>query len=257
MTDACKYAGSDRPRMLVDRHEDHCGSDSCAGCLPCPSSHCRICGYSHAEGACPECLAETREALRDIARQCDSLPAEVEHRGINGEAMMLLGPAADPEARGHLEASILAGRIPADYLEHADGELHPLFVTGSWDAIWREALEHDEPTGRLTLAVAVDYLDRQMSYMAGFPHVPFEDFAADVRACHTHLAGVLHDQERGVQANVPCFNCGAKLERQLGKDGFDDHWTCRRTKCHRRYTIAEYNFALRASLEAASTQESA
>ena len=61
-------------------------------------------------------MAETREALHDIARMCDALPAEVEHRGVEGEAMFLLGPAADPEARGHLEASVAAGRVSPDYL---------------------------------------------------------------------------------------------------------------------------------------------
>lgn len=246
----CKYAGSKRPRMLPERHEDDCRNEECAGCLPCPEAHCRVCGYTHVAGTCAECLAETREALRDIGVRCGSLPAEVEHRGIHGEAMMLLGPSADPEARGHLEASIAAGRVPGDYLDHADSELHPLFVLGTWDMIWRDALEHDEPTERLTVAAAVDYLDRQLSYMAGYEHAPFEDFASAVRDCRTHLAGVLHDEERGVRANVPCFDCGGELERQLGKAGFDDHWTCRR--CRRRYTIAEYNFALRASLEVAS-----
>lgn len=249
----CKYAGRERPRYLPDRHHDTCDGDTCTGCLPCPHPHCRVCSVVHATGSCAECVAEIRNNLHHIASSCNSLPTEVAHRGINGEAMMLLGPAADPEARGHLEASILAGRVPADYLEVADGELHPLFVTGSWDAIWREALEHDEPAERLTVASAVDYLDRQLSYMAGFPHVSFEDFAQNVRDCRTHLASVLHDEERGVRANVPCFDCGGQLERRLGKAGFDDHWTCGR--CRRRYTIAEYNFALRASLETAAATE--
>lgn len=247
----CKYAGRERPRMLTGRHEDHCDSLTCPGCLPCPEAHCRVCGHTHTNGTCAECLAETRAALRGIGTRCGSLRFEVEHRGVHGEAMMLLGPAADPEARGHLEASIAAGRVPADYLDHADHELHPLYVLGTWDMIWRDALEHDEPAERLTVADAVDYLDRQMSYMSGYEHAPFEQFAANVRDCHTHLAGVLHDEERGVRANVPCFDCGGDLERQLGKGGFEDHWTCRRAKCRRRYTIAEYNFALRASLEAA------
>lgn len=250
-TTECRWAGSDRPRITKGRHDDNCPGEPCAGCQPCTEPHCRLCGNTHADGTCPECLASTRADLHEIARDCDSLPSEVAHRGINGEAMVLLGPAADPEARGHLEASVLAGRVPSDYLDVADGELHPLFILGTWDSVWRDALEHEEPTERLTLAASVDYLDRQMTYMSGFEHVAFEDFAKDLRKCRTHLASVLHDQERGVRANVPCFDCGSPLERQLGKAGFDDHWTCR-GYCRRRYTIAEYNFALRASLEAAS-----
>jgi hypothetical protein len=37
---------------------------------------------------------------------------------------------------------------------------------------------------------------------------------------------------------------------QCDQGGFEDHWTC--GGCKRRYTYAEYNFALRANLEAAS-----
>lgn len=253
----CKFDGRERPRVIVSRHSEECYSETCAGCLPCDQPHCRVCGIAHGDGACPECLAATRDDLRAIGVLCDALPAEVEHRGIDGEAMVLLGPAADPEARGHLEASVLAGRVPADYLDVADDERHPLSVTGTWLMVWQDALEHDDEA-EVTVAHAIDYLDRQLTYMAGFEHAPFEDFARDVRQCRAHLEAVLHDQERGVRANVPCFECGADLERQLGKTGFDDHWTCR-GRCRRRYTIAEYNFALRASLEAATaiTKESA
>lgn len=247
----CKWVSRTQPRIIPNRHAEGCENEACGGCQTCGGPHCRLCGERHVEGSCAECLAEVRDNLHAIALDCDSLPAEVAHRGINGEAMMLLGPSADPEARGHLEASILAGRVPADYLESADHELHPLFILGGWDSIWRDALEHDEPNQRLTITAAVDYLDRQMTYMAGFKHVPFEDFAHQLRDCRSHLASVLHDEDQGVRANVPCFDCRGQLERKLGKAGFEDHWTCR--TCRRRYTIAEYNFALRASLEAAST----
>ena len=245
----CKWNGPTQPRTLPGRHGYDCTSETCPGCLACTEPHCRICGVEHKRGTCAECLAAARAGLHGIARMVDALPEEVEHRGINGEAMMLLGPSADPEARGHLEASVLAGRVSADYLDVADGELHPLFVLGTWDAIWRDALEHDEPTERLTIPAAVDYLDRQMTYMAGHEHVPFEDFARDLRRCAVHLESVLHDQQQGDRANVGCFDCGRGLERKLTKEGFEDHWTCK--GCRRRYTYAEYNIALRAKLEAA------
>lgn len=240
MTDACKFAGSARPRILPDRHLDDC-EGGCAGCLPCPLAHCRVCGHSHADGTCAECMADTRETLRDIARMCDSLPEEVEHRGVEGEAMMLLGPAADPEARGHLEASILAGRVSEDYLDAADGELHPLFVTGTWDAIWRDALEHDEPDERLTLTGAVDYLDRQMSYMGGYEHVPFEDFARDLRDCRTHLERVLHDGEQ-VDTGAPCLKCNVRQVREWGKLAMADGWRC--PKCKTFSTEGQYRLAV-------------
>jgi hypothetical protein len=186
-------------------------------------------------------MAETREALHDIARMCDALPEEVESRGVEGEAMFLLGPACDPEARGHLEASVLAGRVTDDYLENADGELHPLFVLGSWDAVWRDALEHDEPTERLTITTAVDYLDRTMGYMSGYEHVPFEDYAKDLRQCRTHMESVLHDGEQ-VDRGAPCMTCSVPLERVWGDDKRADGWKCPR--CHQTSTEDQYRFAV-------------
>lgn len=237
----CKWAGSDRPRVVAGRHGDECPGDACMGCQPCTEPHCRICGITHAAGTCAECMAATRESLHDIARMCDALPEEVEHRGVNGEAMFLLGPACDPEARGHLEASVLAGRVPDDYLEVATGELHPLFVLGSWDAMWRDALEHDDPAERLTIIAAVDYLDRTMGYMSGYEHVPFEDFARDLRQCAAHMESVLHDGEQ-IDRGAPCMTCGVPLERVWGDDGSQDGWKCPR--CRQTSTEDQYRFAV-------------
>lgn len=263
---SCRFVATAQPRVVPNRHIEDCAHDDCPGCQPCTEPHCRCCGRTHANGTCAECLADSREALHTIARRCDSLPAEVEARGIDGEAMMLLGPAANFEARGHLEASVLAGRVSREAIESSHlkgcddprclgcaGELHPEFVLGRWEDVWRDALEHDPPADRFEMAATVDYIDRTMSYMADYPHVPFEDFAKDLRRCGGHLEAVLHDQSRGDRANVGCFECGGDLERRIGDEGFEDFWTC--DKCRRRYTSPEYNFALRAKLEEATKQE--
>lgn len=197
----------------------------------CGHDHCRVCNRRHVEGfaACAECLATTRSALRGIGIMCGALPEEVEHRGIEGEAMMLLGPAADPEARGHLEASVAAGRVPTDYLEAADNELHPLFVLGSWDMVVRDALEHDEPTDRLTVESAIGYLDRQLTYLAGFEHLPFEDMSREIRACELHLESVLHDGEQR-ETGAPCMECRVPLVREWGHLAAADGWRCPRCR---------------------------
>lgn len=234
---SCYYAGSDRPRMV--RGEHLAAGCECTGCLPCAHSHCRICSLAHSAGTCPECMAETREYLHEIGRMCDALPEEVENRGVEGEAMMLLGPSADPEARGHLLASVRVGRVSADYLEEADGELHPLFVLGTWDMLVRDVLEHDEG-GTLTVALAIDYLDRQLSYLGGFEDLPFEDMARDLRACCAHLERVLHDGEQIVRG-APCLACRkADLVLVHGREVADDRWECPRSICDASYTQAQY-----------------
>jgi hypothetical protein len=258
----CRYNGRTEPRTVPGRHDGACQDEACPGCAPCHRAHCRVCGIAHDAGTCAECMAETREALREIARLVGSLPEEVEHRGVQGEAMMLLGPATDPERRGHLEASVLAGRIPWEAIDTAHkrgcdnpkcigclGEVHPDFVLRSWQMVYRDALDHDEAPDA-ELHTAVDYLDTNLGYFGTYDLVPFSEFAADLRRCHVHLEAVLHDSDRGVRANVPCFDCHGELERPLGKTGFADTYTCR--VCRRVYTIAEYNFALRAALEGQS-----
>lgn len=248
---SCTYAGPNHPRLLRDRHADDCPDyETCPGCLPCTEAHCRVCNYAHTDGTCAECLTDTRDDLREIARMCDALPEEVEHRGVDGEAMTLLGPAADPERRGHLEASVLAGRVPADYLEHADGELHPLFVLGTWDGMWRDALEHDDPAGPVTVAGATDYLDRTMTYMASYEHVPFEDFARDLRRCRRHMEAVLHDGEQ-IERGAPCLACrGPNLVLRYGDTFATDRWTCPRRDCGAEYTRAQYRGMVEADARA-------
>lgn len=237
---ACKFGGRNEPRIVPGRHGDECEGEQCSGCQPCEESHCRACRRTHADQTCAECLAATRDDLREIGRLCDALPAEVEHRGVNGEAMMLLGPAANPEAWGHREASARSGRISADYLEDARDEQHPLFVLGSWEMVYREHFE--QPTDlAATLPRLIDYLDRQLHVVAAEPLIPFEDFAREVRGCRGHLEDVLRD---GVQRDTgaPCIDCGVPLVREWGKLVAADGWRCPR--CKEFYTEDQYRFAV-------------
>jgi hypothetical protein len=236
----CRFAGTNQPRIIPARHTDDCHDDQCRGCQPCDRGHCRICGIAHTTGTCPECMAETRETLREIARLCDALPEEVEHRGAEGEAMFLLGPAADPEARGHLEASVRAGRISPDYLADAIGETHPVWVLGTWEMAWRSELEHDDGE-KVTLAEATRYLDEHMSQMGAWPWIPFEDFARDLRRCRTHLEAVLHDGEQIDKTRVPCLDCGAMLLVKYAHRAADDHHAC--PKCRRIYAPGDFSIA--------------
>jgi hypothetical protein len=156
------------------------------------------------------------------------------------EALGLRGPGSDPEAWGHVTASVASGRLAREWVEEGGGELHPLTVLLSWAMVWRDALDHDEAPDA-TLETAVDYLDRTMSYMAGYEWVPFEDFSRDLRRCVGHLEAVLHDGEQ-VDRGAPCMTCGVALERTWGKDEAQDGWRCPR--CRETSTEDQYRFAV-------------
>lgn len=256
MSDNCRWAGRGNPRTFKGRHEDTCAEEKCDGCLMCLEPHCTVCGVKHAHSACPGCVGDTRETLHEIGKLTGEMPQEALERGVNSQALMLITPTANPEAWRNRASSANMGRVPDGYLEDCRDEQHPLWVLGSWEQMWRDHLEHYTDL-RLTLPRAIDYLNQQMSYMGSQLEPPFDEFARELRACRTHLESVAHDQNQGDRANIGCFDCGHSLERKLrdvkpggpkdDRGGFEDFWTCR--GCRRRYTYAEYNFALRASLE--------
>lgn len=264
----CRYVSSTEPRVINRRHLEDCSDDECKGCLPCPEPHCRVCGKEHHEGACPACAGEVRDDLAEILKLCRGLHSEAVHQGVDSEAMALLLPSANPEAWGHITTSLKVGRLPAGYLQcdrcdnswpcsnpkHATGELHPLFVLTTWEDVWRDALEH-ETDALASIEGAAAYLAMQLTYMAGYEHAPFEDFARDLRRCRNHLEAVLHDGEQR-DTGAPCLDCdipqvqvfrGRELpwstrEKQLLAS--EDGWACPR--CRKWSNDKQYRFSMKA-----------
>lgn len=251
----CRWGGRDEPRRIPGRHVSGCADDECAGCQPCTERHCAVCRRAHADGTCPECVATTRDDLASIRLMCGALPEEVAHRGVNGEAMMLLGASADPEAWQHVQASYLAGRLPEGWFEASHGrdcptlrnepcvgcagdELHPLTVVGTWEMVWRDFLEH-ETDERVTVEGAAGYLDRNLAYMADRGDVPFEDFARDLRRCRGHLEDVLRDGEQ-IEQGAPCPACDRPLIKVYGEKEIYDRWKCPNRRCGEWYLDHEY-----------------
>jgi ribosomal protein L37AE/L43A len=247
--------------LATDQHFDGCDDPACKGCYPCvprsdtgdPLEHCA--GRNHCTEhipadvlVCARCVGKIRDALADIEKLHAKMLDEAVHRGVESEAANLAGPATDPEAWSWRKAAALHNGTLAAMDD--DDEHHPYSVLGRWDLMIRE--DYGPPTDALvSVPAAVAYLDGQLDRLANDPAQDFGDFAADVLRCRAHLEAVLHDHGAGDRANVGCFDCGGTLERRLTRHGFDDVWTCR--DCGRRYTYAEYNFALRAALEGSGT----
>lgn len=234
----CKFVSSTEPRVISGRHQTPCACDDRElGCLPCPETHCVVCSKAHAKVACTGCLDDARSDLKAIGDLCASLPAEAVEKGVQSEAMVLLGPAADPEAWRNRATSAMVGRLDASYLEDCRDEAHPLFVLGSWEQIWRDHLDHYS-IAPITVASAHAYLDMQIGYMAEQVEPAFDEFARELRGCRAHLENVLHDGIREERSQVPCVDCETRLVKVYAEREDGDHWNC--PHCRRTYTDQEY-----------------
>lgn len=209
----CKFVSTTEPRVISGRHSDPCTCDDRElGCLPCPETHCVVCSKAHAKAACVACLDAARGDLEAIGDLCLGLPAEATVKGVQSEAVMLYGPAADPEAWRNTATSAMVGRVDASYLEDCRDELHPLWVLGTWEQIWRDHLDHYSEAV-ITVATAAAYLDMQIGYMSEQAEPAFDEFARELRGCRAHLENVIRDGVRDEQG-VPCSDCGRNLTRR-------------------------------------------
>lgn len=232
MTPECRY-NPDGPRLLDDGD-------------PCPEPHCRVptCPGRHAEHVCAECVGELAENLDAIAAMCTPrvLVTEAAHRGTNSSAAVLAGPVADAEQWSHVEASVLAGRLPYGWQETATDDRHPLAVLGWWDMIVRDHLEQvtDEP---ITIATSAAYLVEHRTTLARDPWFDFPLMAAQVRKSRFYTEDVIRAGERSDKTQVPCLDCGKRLVVAYATRVADDRHKCPR--CHRTYGATEFALAQR------------
>lgn len=251
MTNECRI--TDEGYLLNGEHYDECEGGKCLGCFPCvprsdsgdPLAHCTArhrCTNHIAdhELTCPQCLAKTRGAMSEVLTMTGLLPEEAEEKGVDSEAANLAGPA-DPI--GWSERKVHASANGYLHTLEDDDPHHPLAVLGRWDMMLRE--DYDQPTReRLTVASAVDYLDRTLYRFANDDEQDFPLFVRDVAACKAHMEAVLHDQVGG-QRGAPCHLCSepapALQLRHNDQDfsGATDWWQCPQQREH-RWTVGEY-----------------
>jgi hypothetical protein len=218
MTPRCTWTSNG---WTTAEHLATCDID-CAGCRPCPKSHCELNGCSnhveHGAGifTCPSCIGKTRRTIRAILTRYAELPAEYEYSDIDDEPLNLHGPAADTgqwaERRKRLERAY-AERGWCDYPKHAgmadDDPHHPLAVLGRWDIAIRESYGHASDLF-VTISRAVDYLTGPV--LDTFAHTrEFEEFAKETRTCLNHLEDVLALVQRSEQG-APCPTCSDELK---------------------------------------------
>lgn len=151
---------------------------------------------------------------------------EAIHAGIESEAANLAGPATlDP---------------PEDPHGH-----HPYTILGIWDLTIRTLL--DQPTRlKPTIARSAAYLTDRLTDLPHTHPTQFEDLAADLAACRTHLEQVGGDSHIP-DLGAPCPRCRIngqhrppRLAKHWATNHQNDRWICPR--CGATYTEDDYRY---------------
>lgn len=195
--------------------------------------------------------------LREIRRLYASLGDEALHRADDssdipgGDAMHLMGPAANLEAWGHryMRAEDEGMTTDTNYAyDQVDSDTHPLLILATWEDAVRE--ERDQPTDlRATVERASEYLLGALDWMLSDDEygsarfLAVTELAADLRKIRARLESVLHDGIRP-DRGVPCMTCGTDLVKVWGEDEDADRWRCR--PCDTWSTHEQYMQAVRA-----------
>jgi len=163
--------------------------------------------------------------LREIEQLYRGLGDEATHHAADheipgGEAMNLLGPAANLAHWQEIYDSIEADEGDLRYVDDQVAQHHVLLVLGDWEDQVRS--ERDQPTGlRVTVPRAVDYLRRSLDWIV-------EHFDAaramsrEIHQCRRALENVLHEGVRFDTSAAACFRVPPDAEPD--KDGIT--WPC-------------------------------
>lgn len=184
--------------------------------------------------------------LRAIVELAALLSDQAEHRASHhdlpgGDATVMLGPVASPEAWGNVVDSIENMRWAyrkADYRDEIgdndDNWEPPLQTLLFWSEAWR--LKHNATTDtRPTVESEAKWLGRVVAWAYdNEPH--FDDFAKDIHAARARLEASLQAGDRTEHGAVSCKLCGGELDRPVLED--DDGNTVRRDcRCPERPTM--------------------
>lgn len=175
--------------------------------------------------------------LRDIKHMYEQLPSHAQSVGDpTGEAVLMLGPVANPEAFNHrLDAA-------ADTSHAADQfEADLLYMLATWEDDIRE--ERDQPTDlRTTVERAVDYLLGSLDWClsedehGSLRFLGIDKMQEDIAKAKTHLENLLHSGDRS-DRGAPCLQCGTALVKEWAgtkekpEPAENDRWRCPKREC--------------------------
>lgn len=267
----CRFVPEARAYLLPE-HLPECTERTCNGCRPCthdehgsPVTHCgsRPMCAEHLDHAhprtCPRCIARTRADLDHIVRLSGLMLDEAIVTGVDSEAAMIAGPAADPADLTEIREWLTWQGITE--LPMYD-DRHPYTLLARWAQQLAIAYGHP-PRKRTTVEIAASYLSWMLTDVAQDPGQDFRLFAKEIIRCRTHLEAVL-GASRAPERGAPCWECETPAPRLVRRrahwcerpdctrehdaTGARDTWVCPNNRDH-WWTEAEYRYATYAAAE--------
>lgn len=177
--------------------------------------HCRArrtCSQhvGNGENTCARCVGRTRQDIRRVVTQAALMLPQAIGDGVNSEAAMLAGPAANVEAWTWRKVAARQGGSWHLSLLEEDDERHPYTVLTRWQMMLSEDWGHALPD-TLTIAGAGAYLERNLGRLAQDPEQDWPLFASEVSRVRSHMESVIHNDTRP-ERGAPCPEC-----RSVGK----------------------------------------
>lgn len=203
--------------------------------------------HDQAVAAVAHDLSITVELHEKLLTQAAHLASDPDIPG--GDAMVMLGPVASPEAWAHRVDSLERVSSYPDLAHEGDRE-PPLQLLLFWSEQWRAEREQTTDLAP-TVATEAGFI-RQCLEWAWDNELHWDDFAADIRQARTRLEGLLRAGTRPERTAVSCIDldCGRapRLVKVYGERAADDRYRC--PACRRWYDETDYRIALGAELSA-------
>lgn len=186
--------------------------------------------------------------IRAILELYDNLRDEAINRAGNpeipgGDAMVMLGPSANPEAWSYKELSAALGRTePHGLYENDTDPQPPLLVLATWEDSIR--IERNQPTDlQATIHRAADYIRSSIDWCFDYDatgdmnFVAVDDMADDIHTIRARLEAILKDGDRLTRIRARCMYCdeAPRLAARYMDDPRRDHWFC--PSCKHLYDV--------------------
>jgi hypothetical protein len=214
-------------------------------------------------------MSDLRLTLARDLREIQHLYADLRAEAIShaddgdipgGDAMVMLGPSADPEAWSYRQLSAALGRTePHGIYENDADPQPPLLVLATWEDCIRKELG-TETDRKATIEDAAKFLASSIDWCLDIDaagdvnFIAIDDMAADIAKVRKRLEVVLHAGEQRDVSRVTCTHCdhAPRLVKTWARLASADAYHC--PSCRTPYDWGQFLQAKATNLRAEGTE---